>query len=132
MIFHLCLRTSNGLVVPGPQWAIKPRFFLVKTSLGALRKNVVGIKLDSRVTLGSVTVVRVKSARITAIWIGDYYIDRWNCLWVWQKTISSIGIRCTIKSNFNTLFNIIRVWMCYKIYLKKIIKLHIYLIIIAH
>ena len=45
--------------------------FEVKTSLGALCKNIVGIELDCRVTLGLVTLVRVKSARVTAIWIGD-------------------------------------------------------------
>ena len=43
----------------------------MKTSLGTLSKNVVGIELDWRVTL-----VRVKSARVTAIWIGDRYM-RW-------------------------------------------------------
>jgi hypothetical protein len=41
----------------------------MKTSLGALSKNFVGIELDS-----SVTLVRVKSARVTAIWIGDRYM----------------------------------------------------------
>ena len=41
----------------------------VKNSLGALSKNVVGIELDWRVTL-----VRVKSARVTAIWIADRYM----------------------------------------------------------
>ena len=45
----------------------------VKT-LGALSKNVVGIELDGRVMLGSVTLVRVKSTRVTAIWIGDRYM----------------------------------------------------------
>ena len=48
--------------------------FKVKTSLGALSKNFVGIELDWGVTLGSVTLVRVKSALITAIWIGDRYM----------------------------------------------------------
>ena len=48
----------------------------VKTSLGALSKNVVGIELDWRVTLGTaklgtVTLVRVKSGRVTAISIDD-------------------------------------------------------------
>ena len=37
-----------------------------KTSLGALSKNFVGIELDWPVTLGSVTLVRVKSGRVTA------------------------------------------------------------------
>ena len=46
----------------------------VKTSLDALSKHFVGIELDSRVTLGSVTLVRLKSARVTAIWIGDRYM----------------------------------------------------------
>ena len=48
--------------------------FVVKTSLGALSKNFVGVELDWRITLGTVTLVRVKSARITAIRIGDRYI----------------------------------------------------------
>jgi hypothetical protein len=41
--------------------------FEVKTSLGALIKHFEGIELDWPVTLGSVTLVRVKSARVTAI-----------------------------------------------------------------
>ena len=48
--------------------------FEVKTSLGALSKNFVGIELDSHATLGSVTLVRVKLARVTAIWISDRYM----------------------------------------------------------
>ena len=46
----------------------------VNTSLGAPDKNGMGIELDWRVTLESVTLVRVKSARVTAIWIGDRYM----------------------------------------------------------
>ena len=46
----------------------------VKTSLGALSKHFVGIELDWRVTLGSVTHFRVKSLRVTAIWIRDRYM----------------------------------------------------------
>ena len=46
----------------------------VKIALGALSKNVVGIELDSHVKLGSVTLFRVMSAVVTAIWIGDRYI----------------------------------------------------------
>ena len=53
---------------------IRENIFEVKTSLGALGKNVVGIELNSLVTLGSVTLVQVKSARVTAIWIGDPYM----------------------------------------------------------
>ena len=45
--------------------------FEVKTSLGSLSKTFVGIELDWPVTL-----VRVKSARVTALWIGDRYM-RW-------------------------------------------------------
>ena len=48
--------------------------FEVKTSLGALSRNVVGIELDGGLTLGSVMFVRVKSARFTATWIGDRYM----------------------------------------------------------
>ena len=48
--------------------------FEVKTSLGTLSKKFVVIELDSPVTLGSVTLVRVYSARVTAIWIGDLYM----------------------------------------------------------
>ena len=48
--------------------------FEVKTSLGALRKTFVGIELDWPVMLGSVTLVRVKSARVTAIWISYCYM----------------------------------------------------------
>ena len=33
-----------------------------------------GIELECRLTLGTVTLVQVKSARATAIWIGDRYM----------------------------------------------------------
>ena len=46
----------------------------MKTSLGTLSKKFVGIELEWRVTLGSVTLVRVKSAGVTANWIGDRYM----------------------------------------------------------
>ena len=46
----------------------------MKTSLGALSKTFMGIELDWRVALGSVTLVRAKSAWVTAIWIGDRYM----------------------------------------------------------
>jgi hypothetical protein len=55
--------------------------FEVKTCLCALSKIVVGIELDWHVTLGTVILVRVKSARVTAIWIGDRYM-RWMKLFV--------------------------------------------------
>ena len=48
--------------------------FEVKTSLGMLSKYFVSIELNWITTLGSVTLVRVKSARVTAIWIGDRYM----------------------------------------------------------
>jgi hypothetical protein len=48
--------------------------FEVKNSLDELGKHVVGNKLDSHVTLGSAMLVRVKSARVTAIWIGNRYM----------------------------------------------------------
>ena len=50
------------------------KIFEVKTSLGTLSKNVVAIELDWTVTLSYVTLVRVKSARVTAIWIGNDYM----------------------------------------------------------
>ena len=58
----------------------KNTIFEAKTSLGALSKHFMRIELDLPVTLGSVTLVRVKSARVTAIWIGDRCMK--NCLWV--------------------------------------------------
>ena len=46
----------------------------MQASLGALSKYHVGIELDSCVALGSVTLARVKSGGVTAIWIGDRYV----------------------------------------------------------
>ena len=37
-------------------------------------KTIMGIELDWPVTLGSVTLVRVKSVGVTAVWIGDRYM----------------------------------------------------------
>ena len=51
-----------------------PGRFEVKTSLGAPSKNFVGIELDWPVMLESVTLVRAKSARVTANWIGGRYM----------------------------------------------------------
>ena len=48
--------------------------FEVKTSLGALSKSFMGIESYWPVTLGSVMLVRVKSAQVTAIWIRDRYM----------------------------------------------------------
>ena len=48
--------------------------FEVKTSLGALSKHFVGIELDWPVTLGSVTLVGINSARVTAMWTGGRYM----------------------------------------------------------
>ena len=48
--------------------------FEVNISLGVQSKNFVGIQLEWRVTLGNVTLVRLKSLRVTAIWIGDRYM----------------------------------------------------------
>ena len=48
--------------------------FEVKISLGSLSKTFVRIELDWRVTLGTITLVPVKSARVTAIWIGGRYM----------------------------------------------------------
>ena len=72
--------------------------FEVKTSLGALSKNVVGIELDWRVTL-----VRVKSARVTAIWIGDRYMRLIKLFISMTKQFKRVI--------FNTLFHIIG-YMC--------------------
>ena len=82
-------------------------FFKVKTSLGALSKHFVGIELDSRVTLGSVTLVRVKSGRVTAIWVGDRYL-RWMKLFMSMKKKQSQRLVYVALSIviFNTLFNI--------------------------
>ena len=76
------------------------RFFKVKTSLGALKEKFVGIELDWRVTLGIVMLFRVKPAWVIVTGSATITWDRWNYLWVWQKTISLIGIHCIIKSNF--------------------------------
>ena len=78
---------QHGGTVPSSSWvhtvktilvlAISSKFqtiFEKKTSLGVPCKNCVGTELDWHVTLGSVTLVRVKSARVTAIWIGDLYL----------------------------------------------------------
>jgi hypothetical protein len=46
----------------------------VKTFLGELNKYFVGIELDWDVTLGFVTLVRVKSVRVTAICVGYRYM----------------------------------------------------------
>ena len=63
--------------------------FEMKTSLGALSKTFVGIELDPPVTLGSVTLVRIKSARITAIWIGDRYMRQMKLFLSMTKNIIS-------------------------------------------
>ena len=60
---------------PGFDWESTLEFFEVKTSLGAPSKHFVGIELDWRITLGTVTLVRVKSARVTAMWIGNRYMS---------------------------------------------------------
>ena len=52
----------------------KVQFIEVKTFLGALSKHFVGIELDWPLTLDYVTQIRVKSAGVTAIWIGDRYM----------------------------------------------------------
>ena len=43
----------------------------MKTSLDVLSKHFVGIELDWRLTLGFVTLVWVKSARVTAVSTSD-------------------------------------------------------------
>ena len=58
VIFRFCIKVYTS-----------KNIFEVKTSLGALSKNFLGIELDWHVTL-----VRVKSARVTAIWIGNRYM----------------------------------------------------------
>ena len=73
LIFTLRISSREGLDL---------KFLIgVKNSLGALRKKSVGIELDWSVTLGTGTLVRVKSARVTTIWIGDRYI-RWMKLFM--------------------------------------------------
>ena len=68
-------KEGNGL---NPKNAYNSSFYFsvieVKTTLGALSKNFVGIELDWHITLGTSTLVRVKSARVIAIWIGDPYM----------------------------------------------------------
>ena len=46
---------------------LNPPIIEVKTFLGALSKTFVGIELDRGVMLGSIMLIRVKSARVTAI-----------------------------------------------------------------
>ena len=75
--------------------------FEVKTSLGALSKNFVSIELDWRVSH-----VRVKPARVTAIWIVTfdeivYENDKKHS----QQLVYIVLSRVI----FNKLFNIIRV-----------------------
>ena len=48
-----------------------------------------GFELDGRLTLGTVTHVRVKLARVTAIWIGDRYM-RWMQLFTSMTENNSI------------------------------------------
>ena len=72
LVFPMCIAkaSSTDLIYIGQsllQIETLNVLFEVKTSLGALSKNFVDTELDSRVTLGSVTLVRVKSARDTAI-----------------------------------------------------------------
>ena len=78
----------------------------MKTSLGALSGNVVGIELDRGVTL-----VRVKSARVTAIWIGEPYM-RWMKLFMSmaKKQSQQLVYVAISRVIFNTLFNIIRMY----------------------
>jgi hypothetical protein len=61
-----------------------------------LSKNFVGIELN-----WPVLHVRVKSAQVTAIWIGDLHeIDEIVYEYEKKKTFSTIGMCCDIKSNF--------------------------------
>ena len=75
----------------------------MKTSLGALSKNFVGIELDWPVTLGSVTLVRVKSSHC--------YLDQQHeIVYEYDKKHSQRLVYIEIsRVIFNTLFNIIRV-----------------------
>ena len=64
-------------------------FSEVKTILGALSQNLVGIEIDRPVTLESVTLVRVKSTRVTAIWIGNLYMRKMKLLMSMTENILS-------------------------------------------
>ena len=66
----------------------------MKTSLSELSKHFVGIQLDWLVTFGSVTLVRVKSVRVTAMSMTKNILNHWYML---------------DYQEFNTLFNITRV-----------------------
>ena len=72
-------------------------FFVMKTSLGALSKNFVGIELDLRITLGSVTLFRVKSNRVTAIWIGDRYMRQKKLFTSITKNIVNIFLYVAVS-----------------------------------
>ena len=76
----------------------------MKTSLGALSKNFAGIKLDRHVTL-----VRVKSARVPAIWIGDRYMRQMKLFMGMTKQFHRLVNVALSRVIFNTLVNIIRV-----------------------
>ena len=67
--YSIIYLSSNALSI-----AFRLIIFKVKTSLGALSKTFVGIELHWSITLGSVTLIQVKSAWVTAIWIGDCYM----------------------------------------------------------
>ena len=73
----------------------------MKTSLGAVSKNFVGIELDSRVTL-----VRVKSAWVAALWIGPLHeIDK--IVYEYDKKHSQQLVYVALsRVIFNKLFNI--------------------------
>ena len=80
----------------------------MKTSLGVLNKIFVSIKLDSRVTL-----VRVKSARVTSIWIGPLHkiatFDEFVYVHEKKKHSQQLVYVALSRAIFNKLFNIIRV-----------------------
>ena len=68
-----------------------------------------GVELDCPVTLGSVTLVRVKSARVTDIWIDDQHEIDEIVFEYDRKQFHRLVYVAISRVIFNTLFNIIRV-----------------------
>ena len=133
-LFNMCeyLRLISFVFRSIPLRPLKGRkqdfffFFEAKTSLGALSKNVVGIKLDSRTTLGSVKLVRVKSAQATAIWIGDRYMRQMKLFMNMTKTqfhlLLYVALSRVILIRYLILYVCVDQGTYYKFYFKKLKK----------